>query len=366
MRIHPYQDLAKESFWSRAVADSTSLVPEALYDKKWPIRKDDRIATAGSCFAQHIGRHMKGKGFHVLDLEPSPLNLPAAQEARFGYSVYSARFGNIYTIRQLLQLAQETFGQWVPGEVAWEGENGSFYDALRPGIEPDGLGSAEEVLAHRKYHLDRVREMFETMDLFIFTLGLTEAWVHKESGTVFPTAPGTIAGTYDPEVYEFRNFGFQEILEDLYSFRALVREMRQDREAPRFLLTVSPVPLTATASGQHVLLATVYSKSVLRAVAGQAVMAEADIDYFPSFEIISNPWSKVSFYEDNLRSVKSSGVNQVMQAFFNAHLAEQESESQDVPQVSAPQPAARESGGDKTAEDVICEEALLDAFGGTR
>jgi hypothetical protein len=366
MRIHPYQDLAKESFWSRAVADSTSLVPEGLYNKKWPIRKDDRIATAGSCFAQHIGRHMKGKGFQVLDLEPSPLNLPADQQARFGYSIYSARFGNIYTIRQLLQLAQEAFGQWVPGEVAWEGENGSFYDALRPGVEPDGLGSAEEVLAHRKYHLDRVREMFETMDLFIFTLGLTEAWVHKASGTVFPTAPGTIAGTYNPKDYEFRNFGFQEILEDLYSFRALVREMRQDRKAPRFLLTVSPVPLTATASGQHVLLATVYSKSVLRAVAGQAVMAEADIDYFPSFEIISNPWSKVSFYEDNLRSVKSSGVNQVMQAFFNAHMAEPESESQDVPQVDVPQPAAREAGVNKTADDVICEEALLDAFGGTR
>lgn len=366
MRIHPYQNLPKESFWSSAVAGSTALVPESLYDKKWPIHKDDRIATAGSCFAQHIGRHMKGKGFQVLDLEPSPLHLPTDQQARFGYSIYSARFGNIYTIRQLLQLAREAFGQWVPGEVAWEGDNGAYYDALRPGVEPNGLGSAEEVLAHRKYHLDRVREMFETMDLFIFTLGLTEAWVHKESGTVFPTAPGTIAGTYDPKIYEFRNFGFREILEDLYSFRALVREMRKTREAPRFLLTVSPVPLTATASGQHVLLATVYSKSVLRAVAGQAVMDEVDIDYFPSFEIISNPWSKVSFYEENLRSVRSSGVNQVMQTFFKAHLGEQECGTQVDPLLNVPQPAAREAGVEKPADDVICEEILLDAFAGTR
>ncbi len=366
MRIHPYQNLAKESFWSRAVADSTTLVPEALYDKKWPIRRDDRIATAGSCFAQHIGRHMKGKGFQVLDLEPSPLHLSSDQQARFGYSIYSARFGNIYTIRQLLQLAREAFGQWLPGEVAWEGENGTFYDALRPGVEPNGLGSAAEVLAHRKYHLDRVREMFETMDLLIFTLGLTEAWVHKASGTVFPTAPGTIAGTYDPEQYEFRNFRFQEILEDLQAFRTLVLEMRQAGDKPRFLLTVSPVPLTATASGKHVMLATTYSKSVLRAVAGQTAMEHEDVDYFPSFEIISNPWSKVSFYENNLRSVKSSGVHEVMQAFFNAHLAEQETGTQVNPQVNVPPPAAREAGVDKTADDVICEEALLDAFGTTR
>lgn len=366
MRIHPYQNLPKECFWSRAVAGSTALVPEALYDKKWPIRKDERIATAGSCFAQHIGRHMKTKDFQVLDLEPAPLHLPADQQARFGYSIYSARFGNIYTIRQLLQLAREAFGQWVPGEVAWEGENGAFYDALRPGVEPDGLGSAEEVLAHRKYHLARVREMFETMDLFIFTLGLTEAWVHKESGTVFPTAPGTIAGTYDPEIYEFRNFGFQEILEDLHAFRSLMREIRKNSEGPRILLTVSPVPLTATASGQHVLLATVYSKSVLRAVAGQAVMDETDIDYFPSFEIISNPWSKVSFYEDNMRSVKSSGVNLVMQTFFNAHLTGQESSTPAGLQMNVPSPSGRGSGVEQPADDVICEEVLLDAFGGTR
>jgi hypothetical protein len=366
MKIHPYQNSSKESFWSSAVARSTTLVPELIYNRKWPISRDERIATAGSCFAQHIGRHMRARKFDVMDMEPSPRHLPVDQQARFGYSIYSARFGNIYTLRQLLQLAREAFGQWVPGEVAWEGENGAFYDALRPGVEPDGLGSPAEVLAHRKYHLERVREMFESMDLFIFTLGLTEGWVHRESGTVFPTAPGTVAGSYDPEIYEFRNFGFKEILEDLYAFRTLMREVRKNPGCPRFLLTVSPVPLTATASGQHVLLATVYSKSVLRAVAGQAVMDEADIDYFPSFEIISNPWSKVSFYEANLRSVSNSGVSQVMQTFFNAHLTAQEFAAQADSQLDAPPPAARDSGVEEPAEDVICEEVLLDAFGGTR
>ena len=41
----------------------------------------------------------------------------------------------------------------------------------------------------------------------------------------------------------------------------------------RLVLTVSPVPLAATASGSHVLPATIYSKSVLRAAAQESVTA---------------------------------------------------------------------------------------------
>lgn len=30
-------------------------------------------------------------------------------------------------------------------------------------------------------------------------------WVHKESGTVYPTAPGTLVGEFDDSLYEFDN-----------------------------------------------------------------------------------------------------------------------------------------------------------------
>ena len=45
----------------------------------------------------------------------------------------------------------------------------------------------------------------------------------------------------------------------------------------RILLTVSPVPLTATAGDDHVLLATTYSKSVLRAGRGPTLPATTTI-----------------------------------------------------------------------------------------
>ena len=72
--------------------------------------------------------------------------------------------------------------------------------------------------------------------------------------------------------------------------------MRSANRGLRFLLTVSPVPLTATNSGNHVLVATVDSKSRLRAVAGQLARTVSRVDYFPSYEIISAPPFRGSFF----------------------------------------------------------------------
>jgi hypothetical protein len=358
MRNSPYQDRPSTSFWKSAVASSNDLVPEGLYRRKWAISPSDRIATAGSCFAQHIGRHLKRNGFKVIDMEPPPVGLPQEEQQRFGYATYSARYGNIYTTRQLLQLAQEAFGEAAPDDVVWRSGAGAFFDALRPGVEPQGLESHDEVLAHRRFHLAKVRQMFEAMNLMVFTMGLTETWVHRPSGTVYPTAPGTIAGRYDPDVHGFMNFGFQDVVDDFLEFRRLVHS--RQRSKCRFLLTVSPVPLTATASDRHVMVATVHSKSILRAAAGELSSRYDDIDYFPSYEIVTNPWSKAMFYEENLRSVRPEAVAAVMDTFFRVHLGDAYvASSQMQPPVKSDTPRPRDF-----SEDVICEEAILEAFGG--
>ncbi|MEP7300658.1 MAG: GSCFA domain-containing protein [Caldimonas sp.] len=359
----PYADLPGKAFWRTGVVDQSPLRPKDLYTRKFRIDKDARIVAAGSCFAQHISRHLKRNGFAVVDVEPAPEHLPAELHHRYGYSMYSGRFGNIYTMRQLLQLAQEAFGTRAPGEVVWT-KGGAYYDALRPSVEPDGLASAEEVLIHRKHHVRKVRDMFLNAEVMIFTLGLTEAWVHKDSGTVFPTVPGLIAGEFSSDAYEFRNFEFAEILADFNAFRELIRSSRPEPKPVNFLLTVSPVPLTATNSGDHVLSATTYSKSVLRSVAGQLAKNHADIDYFPSFEIINNCWSRGIFYENNMRSVAAEGVEVAMTTFLREHGVDVGAAPEaraGAPQ--APTAAATEAiSAAEQSDDLVCEELLLEAF----
>nr|WP_245639102.1 GSCFA domain-containing protein [Rubellimicrobium mesophilum] len=279
-----------------------------------PLVRADRVATAGSCFAQHIGRSLASRGAAYMDMEPAPPVFSSQAEARrWGYGVFSCRYGNIYTSRQLVQLFDEAHGCRTPVERVWE-KDGRYFDALRPGIDSVGQDSAETVLALRTRHLAAVRQMFANLDVFVFTMGLTEGWESTADGTMFPMAPGTVAGTYEPERYAFRNLRHNDVRGDMLAFWERLRSVNP---AARMLLTVSPVPLAATATANHVLVATTYSKSVLRAVAGELSEDIADIYYFPSFEIISSHPGRGMFFEPDLRNVNQFGVDFVMDHFFS-------------------------------------------------
>ena len=343
----PYDDLPERAFWRVGVAQQPAEAVADLYQPKVAITPETRVMTAGSCFAQHVHRNLVARGWNVVDTETPLPALPRSVLARFSYGLYSARYGNIYTTRQLLQLIREAYGDVTPADPVWE-KGGRFYDAQRPTIEPDGFDSADHVLEARGHHLEAVRNAIETTEVFVFTLGLTEHWRHRASGTVYPTAPGTLAGQYDPQVYEFHNLTVPEILADLTAVRAILKALRPDLA---MLLTVSPVPLTATAAPMHVLQSTTYSKAVLRAAAGEFSTAHEDVDYFPSYELITSPAAGDRFFAPNLRSVTDEGVAAAMRMFFDAH----------DPENAGKAPPVRAAPTDDGDDDVVCEEALLDA-----
>lgn len=351
-RSSPYEGLPASAFWRSGVVGQDPAAIAGLYRKKFEIARTTQVATAGSCFAQHIARNLTARGFCVLDMEPAPPGLSEESAARFGFGLFSARYANIYTARQLRQVVEEARGRFAVAEPIWE-RDGRYFDAMRPSVEPGGLPTPDLVRDHRDYHLKRVQLLLQKAELFVFTLGLTETWMHTETGTVYPTAPGTIAGRHDPGVYSFKNFTAQDVYDDLRAFFALAREFNPKM---RFLLTVSPVPLTATASGEHVLSATVYSKSVLRAVAGQLYHEDPDVDYFPSYEIITGALARGAYFEDNLRSVSADGVAAAMSNFFAEH--DPGGAPKAEPAVK-PQPRRARK---KTKEDIVCEDILLEAF----
>lgn len=344
--VSPYRGNPAKTYWKSAVQGSQISDLGDLYVKKFPISTKQRIATAGSCFAQHISRHLRRNGYSVLDVEPAPPHLDAAAAGEYGYGVYSARFGNIYYTRQLLQLAREVLEHRTPGEIVWE-RDGRYFDALRPAIVPNGHDSPDAVLAHRAAHLKSLEKLFTATDIFVFTMGLTEAWELIEDGTIFPTAPGTIAGSFDPEKYRFKNFNYEEVVRDFLEFRILVRRVNPKI---KFLITVSPVPLAATATSNHVLTATTYSKSVLRAAAGEIERRCADVDYFPSYEIVTTNFLPNQAFDSTGRGVLPQAVDQVMSYFFNQHPIEKH--------------VKEESADTSAAEAVFCEEALLEVFAG--
>ena len=352
---HPYRRLPRSAFWRQMVGQGTAIDPlvEGGFLK---LGREDKVATAGSCFAQNIARYLKRSGFHYLVSESAHPILPPGIGERHGYGLYSARYGNIYTARQLLQLFDRAYGQFSPVEAIWDapGGEGRVVDAFRPTIEPTGFASEAELLADRAHHFAKVREMFETLDIFVFTLGLTEGWESRIDGAVYPVCPGVAGGTFDPERHAFHNFRVGEITADLAAFIARLRGVNP---GARIILTVSPVPLVATASGNHVLAATTYSKSVLRAAAQEIAEDHPGIYYFPSYEVISGAPAAARYFAADMRNVTEEGVAHVM-AVFLRHAAG----------VDLPTPAAAPAGetADETLAaarewvEVMCDEALLD------
>ena len=352
----PYSDLSPNAFWSSGVAERAPLDPGELYDPKKRFHRKTRFVTAGSCFAQHIGRTLRTSGLTVLDGEPLPKNVDVPVARHHGYGLYSARYGNIYTVRQMLQLLREEFGNRAPEDIIWE-KGGRYFDALRPTVEPNGLPSATDVLEHRAQHLKAVRSVFSDFDVFVFTLGLTEAWVSRRDGTVYPTCPGTVAGEFDPEHYEFHNFRFREIWDDFLKLRRLIKTRTPKA---RFVLTVSPVPLTATASGQHVEVATSYSKALLRAVAGGLADRLANVDYFPSYEVITSQNARGAYFESNMRSVSAQGVETAMSLFMRAHGLQHNPRRARV--LRDKRDLRQEIRVKGRTEEEICEDSILQAF----
>ena len=328
---------------------------DELWSAPFRIGQQESIATFGSCFAQHFSRALVSRGFTWLDAEPAPRGTSAEVAKKFNYGVFSARTANIYTTSLLLQWTRWALGEETPPEIHWETDEGRILDPFRPTIEPDGFGSVEEMLASRQQAIASFRTAVLESDIFVFTLGLTESWWDVD-GFEYPLCPGTVGGEFDPGRHVFKN---QEYVEIRKSLVEAIRSIRQARErGPKVLLTVSPVPLTATNSGNHVLVATMESKSTLRAVAGSIARQLPKVSYFPSYEIINSAPYRGTFFEPNMRSVNLNGVDHVMKAFF-AGLPEQRNAaptSRDLPNAEA----AEDLDVD---DDVACEEELLAAFG---
>jgi hypothetical protein len=270
--------------------------------------------TAGSCFAQHVARFLATSGFNFLVTEVANPAVGSRVGAEHNYGLFTARYGNIYTARQLLQLLHRAYGSFEPASVFWTvGGASHLVDPFRPQIQPRGYVSAQELSYDRQQHFASVRAAIEAMDVFVFTLGLTEAWFDRRDGAVFPLAPGVAGGQYDPVIHGFQNFSVAETVSDMQASIDFIRTKNPD---VRIVITVSPVPLNATAVDRHAYVSTTYSKSVLRVAAQQICDSNRNCDYFPSYEIITAPFVRGKYYAADCREVLPDGVEHVMSVFL--------------------------------------------------
>jgi hypothetical protein len=263
---------------------------------------------------------------------------------------FSAAFGNIYTARQLHQLMLRAYGLLRPVDNAWRRPDGRWVDPFRPQMLE--MDSAEAIAAAREPHLAAVREMFEQCDVFIFTLGLTEAWLAAD-GAALPVPPGVLGITQGASEARFHNFSLDEVTRDLEAFLV---DLLHVNPAVRMVLTVSPVALAATYEDRHVLVSNTLSKATLRLAAEAMRVRHGRVCYFPSYEIITAPQNLALSLEPDLRSVAPEGVARVMAVFNRRMLGEG---TTPPPEAPASAITAERRAEFEARAKIICDEELL-------
>ena len=308
-------------------------------------------------FAQHIARHLQASGFSYFVTETAhPLfNIQLTRD--YNYGVFSARYGNIYTSRQLLQLLHRAYDIYVPAEDLWELPGGRCIDPFRPRIQPNGFATAAEFAADRVQHFRAVRQVVEELSVFVFTLGLTETWVCRTDGAAFPLCPGISGGSFDSSRHVFLNLGVTDVIGDL---NESIDFIRLKNPTARIILTVSPVPLAATAENRSVLVSTTYSKSVLRVAAEETARHRDYVAYFPSYEIITGAYARGSYFADDLRNVTESGVDHVMRLFMRHYASSDINAATNIGMTDLAQRVEAHSSRMERMAKLVCEEELLD------
>ena len=107
---NPYRLKGPDQFWRTGMATPPPGEIMPIRAKRFTLPPGTVLSTAGSCFAQNVALHLRANpAVRVLETEPVGPDQPR----------FSALYGNIYTVRQLVQLLDEAFGRRKPEAIVF-------------------------------------------------------------------------------------------------------------------------------------------------------------------------------------------------------------------------------------------------------
>jgi hypothetical protein len=274
---------------------------------KFPLGTDDRFFCIGSCFARNVEEHLIYRGVAVLSRK---IVSPRAEWP-------GPRPNGLVNKFTTASMAQEV--EWLfdpPTDVAAtmvETPQGWFDLHLCPGVAPVAL---ERAIERRRYLMEDYFARLRQADAVIVTLGLNEVWRDLSSGLYLNTAPTLWATRKTPGRFQVEITGVEENVVELERLYARLKALNP---AMRVIVTVSPVPMSATFSGRDVAVANTFSKSTLVAAAQVLQGAHEDVDYFPSYELVTLSPRAAAYGADSLH-VTNAVVGRVMEQFMTAFM----------------------------------------------
>lgn len=232
------------------------------------------VFTIGSCFARNVENALEDKGFQVLT---KALKLPAGE---LPYD--NSQLLNEYNMHTMLQRVRSITGEfeYTAAKSVEEVYDGQLDLFLHRGAAP----VSAERLAQRRQEIDALYRSLRQADFVVLTLGLVEAWYDNAFGCFLNRAPSQDFVNKHPQRFKFCRLDYEGVVSALDETCRRITSLG----AENIILTVSPVPIEASFMPSDVVVANSYSKAVLRVAAEEVINRHSNVDYFPSFEIVTS------------------------------------------------------------------------------
>lgn len=280
-------------------------------ESKFKVRRNDKFYAIGSCFARGLESSLAGHKITVESAAPEFARLQPANKEGSGLG-FTNKY-NTYSMLNELRWALDPEAEFPQGSIVQLTDTTWYDPHTTPTLEFVGL---EETLERRAL-MQTVTRRIKDCRAVILTLGLAEVWRDVQANVFVNATPIPSLFRTQPDRYEFHLTDFAENLNNLEAMHALLS--RYGHPDFHIVVTVSPVPLMNTFSTMDIVVANTWAKSLLRAVAHEWASAHANVDYFPSYEIVQNS-DRAAVWEPDLRHVKGAGAQHIMELFVQNYL----------------------------------------------
>lgn len=266
-----------------------------------------KIFTIGSCFAREIEKSL----CEFTNIYMPTLKFVAPQN-EFDSDAESNHLLNEYTPGTMSQRIIYTCKNKDFGHIGiFKLGKATYYDALLAPFNIHFPVSLERVLQRRKDINELYKDMLDS-DLLIVTLGYVESWIYNDN--IFLNA-------IHPKLLKDTTLNLNFVRLDVNSSFNLLKKafemLFKHNKNIKIIITLSPVPIQSTFTSHDCVIANSYSKSVLRIVAELLVDEFDNIDYFPSYEIITS-MGLAAYIEDNVH-VKEEVVSNMCEYFYHTY-----------------------------------------------
>lgn len=257
---------------------------------RW-LSHNSKLFSLGSCFAINFNRWF---------------NIHAARPERAGLEYYFNAPSVIRALRFAVGGELAEHSGWIVEEGGKERVVDGFNHTLSA---PDASQLREMQSELRKSQ----RMAFNESDVIIVTLGLSVVWEEFIEGDWVVLNSSPPKSYWGNRAFRVRNQTSSEVCEAVIEMAEILSRAQSKK---KFVLSISPIPLKASFTGNDAKTETLYSKAALISGVREAMTEIGkQLAYFPAFEIFwltGNPQTK---FQSDGRHLKSIEVQKICREF---------------------------------------------------